>query len=199
MIFSILHSVSQVLALAGLLSVFITTLMLWRRVRTSMKNYYEQSRLIASRSGEKSSPRSGSTHTIERHWPVILVVMCGLSLAGNAWLMWKEYHPEYPPLPTQYSDVRFLQRLDIQGYSWWMEKADGSFRADFCHDFDVPALNFQPGEVAWRFWFKDTGSCWSIKDGDIRFYRDKKDRWTIPTDVKVNLGIVLKGIKNEQR
>jgi len=134
---------------------------------------------------------------INRHWPVVLVVMTGMSLSGNAWLMWKEYHPKYAALPTQYTDVRFLEKLDILGYSWWMEKADGPFRADFCHDYDVPALNFQSGEVAWRFAFKDTGSCWSIKDGDIRFYRDKS-KWTIPTNVHTDYKTVLKEIKENE-
>jgi hypothetical protein len=134
-----------------------------------------------------------------QYWPIILIALTSVSLGANGWLMWQEYHPHYAPLMTQYSDVRFLDKLDIQGYSWWVEKADGPFRVDFCHDFDVPALNFQAGEVAWRFWFKDTGSCWSIKDGDIRFYRDVRTRWTIPTDVNVAYNRVLKEIHSEQR
>jgi len=124
--------------------------------------------------------------------------MTGLSFAGNAWLMWREFHPD-PQAPTvEYSDVRFLSQIDQVGYSWWMEKSDGPFRADFCHDYDVPSLNFQPGEMAWRFNFKDMGNCWSIKDGDVRFYRDKKTRWTIPTDVNTDLKTALMEIKQNE-
>ncbi len=128
------------------------------------------------------------------NWPIILVVLAAIPLAGMSWLMWREYHPTYPSLATEYSNVRFLEKLDIQGYSWWLEKTDGPFRADFCHDYPVPELNFQPGEVAWRFNFKDTGSCWSIRDGDVRLYRDKA-RWTIPTDIHKDYKTVLKEIK----
>lgn len=191
MIYSILHSALQVWALVGLLSVFITTLMLWRRVRTKMRNYYSQSGQTASAYGENQ----GSSRTrMTRHWLIILPLMTGLSLMGNMWLIWREFHPHYAPLETKYADVWMLEKLDTQGYSWWAEKADGPFRIDFCRDYDVPSLNFQPGEVAWRFWFRDTGSCWSIKDGDVRFYRDKK-RWTVPSDVSMDYKSVLKGIK----
>jgi len=198
MIWSTLHSASQVLALAGLFSVFIATLMLWKRVRTRMRNYYSRSARTASVfGGNRDSSHTRMIDRATRNWLVLLPIMTGLSLMGNMWLLYREFHPD-PQAPTvEYSDVRFLQQLDSNGYSWWMEKADGPFRADFCHDFDVPSLNYQPGEVAWRFKFKDMGSCWSIKDGDVRFYRDTKTRWTIPTDVNTDLKTALKEIKHE--
>jgi len=197
MIYSILHSALQVWALAGLLSVFIATLILWKRVRTRMRNYYSQSVRTASAFGER--PDSSHTRMIDRatrNWMVILPLMTGLSLMGNMWLMWREFHPN-PLAPTvEYSDVRFLQQVDSNGYSWWMEKADGPFRADFCHDYDMPSLNAQPGEVLRRFRYKDMGNCWSIKDKDLGFwfYRDSK-HWTIPTDVKADFKTALKEIK----
>ncbi len=148
-----------------------------------MRDSYSRSVRMSSHFGENSDSRR--THTTDRgHWPAALVILAAIPLTGMSFLMWREYHPHYPPLPTEYGDVRLLEKLDIQGYSWRAEKADGPFRVDFCHDYPVPALNFQPGEVAWRFWFKDTGSCWSIRDGDIRFYRDPKTFWTIATDVR---------------
>jgi len=126
--------------------------------------------------------------------------MTGLSFMGNAWLMWREFHPD-PQAPTvEYSDVRFLSQIDQVGYSWWMEKSDGPFRADFCHDYDLPALNAHPGEVLKRLRYRDMGSCWSIKDSDLGlwFYRDS-EYWTVPTDIRTDLQTALRGITDVKR
>lgn len=200
MILSILHSASQVVLLGGLLSASVGTLLLGMTVWRRQKKNSNMSKPTARPFGAASSRPSGTTpihwtSQISDHWPLVLIVLSMIPLSGMSWLMWREYHPKYQPIQVEYSDVRLLEKLDILGYSWWAEKADGPFRIDFCHDYDVPALNFQPGEVAWRFAFKDTGSCWSIKDGDVRFYRDKHTRWTIPTNVNKDYKTVLKEIK----
>lgn len=195
MIWSIFHSASQVLLLAGLLSVFFTTLIVWLSLRRHMRD--EWKRLKEDWSYEEqialaSGKPLGSPHTpnMIKHWPLILVAVSALPLGTFLY----QLHEEYSAPTIEYTDVRFLER--IEPYSWWMEKANGPFRVDFCRDFDVPALNFQPGEVAWRFKFKDMGNCWSIKDGDVRFYRDKQ-HWTVETDVKTDLATVLKEIKGD--
>ena len=197
---SILHSASQVWLLVGLLSAFVGTLLLGMTVWKRQRTLSNMSKPTLPPFDEPTNRPSGNTPT---HWTrrpandllMVLIVLSALPLGGMSWLMWRDYHPKYPPLPTQYGDVRFLEKLDIMGYSWKAEKADGPFRIDFCHDYDVPALNFQPGEVAWRFWFKDTGNCWSIKEGDVRFYRDKKTFWTIPTDIHTDYKTALREIK----
>lgn len=201
MTWSILHSASQVLALAGLCSVFISTLMLWKRVRTRMRNYYSQSGQTASAYGEnQGSSRTHMTGRATRHWVVILPLMTGLSLLGNMWLMWREFHPNPQAATYEYSDVRFLSQIDQVGYSWWMEKSDGPFRADFCHDYNLPALNAQPGEVLKRLRYRDMGSCWSIRDSDLGFwfYRDRAN-WTIGTDITMDFNTALRGIKDVKR
>src|SRR5882724_5269177 len=105
MILSTLHSASQVLALAGLLSVFITTLMLWKRVRTRMRNYYSQSGPMSSAyGGSQGSNRTRMTDRATRHWLVLLPIMTGLSLMGNMWLMWREFHPNPQAAIYEYSD-----------------------------------------------------------------------------------------------
>ena len=197
MILSILHSVSQVWLLAGLLLAFLGTLALAINVYTKQRNYSRQSKLIASLSAAKGS--SGLTPTIDwtmRRWPIIIVALTGLSLIGNAFLIWRDWHPN-PAAPVyEYHDVRFLKQLDPSGYSWWIERPDGALRIDFCHDYNVPALNTQPGEVLWKFRYKDLG-CASIKDDDLGlwFYRDKYTRWTIPTDVHKDYKTAMREIK----
>src|SRR5882724_11187651 len=110
MIWSTLHSVSQVLLLAGLLSVFITTLMLWRRVRKRMKSYYSRSVPISS--VFDGSPGSHHIHTIKRisdNWPMVLVVLTGCSLGMNVYQMRREFHRQQF---VEMHDVRVLDRKD---------------------------------------------------------------------------------------
>ncbi len=159
-----------------------------------MRDSYSRSVRMSSHFGENSD--SHRTHTTDRgHWPAALVMLAAIPLSGMSWLMWRDYHPNYSVLPTEYDNVRLLEKLDIQGYSWKAEKVDGPFRIDFCRDYPVPELNFKPGEVAWRFNFKDTGSCWSIRDGDVRFYRDKQTFWTIPTDIHKDYKTAIREVK----
>lgn len=119
-----------------------------------------------------------------------LVVVLALS---SIWVELKE-----KPVYTYY-DVRFVQK--ITPYSWWMEKATGGFRADFCNDYNVPELNPQPGEILRKLRYRDMGGCWSIRDQDLGFwfYRDD-NHWTVDTDLSTDLETALRGIKaNEQR
>jgi len=107
-------------------------------------------------------------------------------------------HPRY-----EYENVRFIRPIDgTGGYAWRIELDDGKgpFRVDFCSDYNVPALNTQPGEVARFLTYEDFGTCWSIKDKGLgtRMYRDEND-WTIPTDVRRDFHSVLKEINDGKR
>jgi len=104
-----------------------------------------------------------------------------------------------------YENVRFIKPIrGTDGYGWKIELDDGKgpLRADFCHDYNFPALNTQPGEVARTLDYEDVGACWSIRDRGLgpRMYRDKgDDAWTITTDVSRDFHTVLKEIKDGER
>lgn len=146
MIWSILHSVLQVWLLAGLLSVFITTLMLWRRVRRRMKSYYSPSAPILS--VFDGSPASHHIHTIDRishYWPMILVVLTGLSFGLNIWLMQREFSRQNF---VELKNIRVLNRMDSFLFRMDSEDPDTHqrhpFMIRFCPDYE-PTREMQAG------------------------------------------------------
>lgn len=185
-----LHSASQFLLLAATLAAFSIVLRTWRMLRKKRTSLPERSVQTASALGEKPVSRRIRT-TLVDNFPLILLIITGASVTGTLW----QIHSYYSAPVFEYHDVRFISPTDSTGYSWWMEKSDGPFRADFCRDYDVPSLHAQPGEVLSKLRYKDMG-CWSIKDKDLGFwfYRDKS-HWTIPTDVSQDLQTALKEIK----
>lgn len=114
---------------------------------------------------------------------------------GSMWAELKEH-----PVFTEY-DIRFREVVpNTAGYAWWVEDANGPRKIEFCTDYNVPALNPQPGEVLWKFRYRDMGGCDSIKEDGlgIWFYRDKT-RWTVETDLHKDFKSVIREIKDEQR
>ncbi len=125
-------------------------------------------------------------------------VIAGLILVLALGSIWADI-VEHPI--GNYWDVRFIEPTpDSNGYSWKVEDADGTRRIDFCNDYNVPALNIQPGEVARRIRFRYMGACDSIKEDGLRiwFYRDKAD-WTVETNLSRQFNQVIKEIKDAER
>ncbi len=132
-----LHSVSQLLALAALLAAFWIMLRVYRWHRRHMTKPSPYSKLIAEASDEKWNRRSTRIHTtISDHWPIMLLVVAGLSLGMNMWQLHREFHRQ------QYADlknVRILEKLDDYRYRMDVEDPDthqrNMFSIQFCPDW----------------------------------------------------------------
>ena len=180
MIWSILHSASQVWLLAGLLSAFVGTSLLGMTVWRRQRIYSNMSRLIAPPSGDPSNRRSGSTNThvisrIANHWPLLLVACTGLSLSGNVWLIWREFHRQSF---VEMHDVRVLDRKD--GYVFQMDVADPdtqerrTFMIRFCPDYK-PTEEMQAGTSLLYLKFERHDFCEEIAPDNLGYALRRDD------------------------
>jgi len=143
-----LHSVSQLLALAALLAAFWIMLRVYRWHRRHMTKPSPYSRLIAEASDEKWNRRSTRIHTtISDHWPIMLLVVAGLSLGMNMWQLHREFHRQQF---VELHDVRVLGRTDDFVFQMDVEDPDTHMRIPFmirfCPDYK-PTHEIEAGVI----------------------------------------------------
>lgn len=85
-------------------------------------------------------------HTIER-WPLVLVFLTGISLAGNIWLMRREFVRQKF---VEMHDVRVIERKDDLVFQMDVEDPDTHSRVPFmirfCPDY-IPTREIQAGVI----------------------------------------------------
>jgi hypothetical protein len=179
MTYSILHSVSQVLVLAGLLSAFFTTLIVWLKLRKHMRDEWGRSRLTSSASGERQDSLHTPT-TLTSHWPVILIAtsafLTGLYI-GN--LRGEFRHQQFDEM----QDVTIIQRTDPYTFKMQVDDPDThkprEFGVRFCPDYE-PTHEFQPGvKLSYlKFQRHDFDNCWEIAPENLGYslWRDNANK-----------------------
>lgn len=165
MISSILHSASQVSLLAGALSVFVSFSLVWLTLRRRMKNDSIEEKRILSASAQ--SLGSNSIHLVSNHWPIILVIITGLSLATNLYQIHREY------AAAVYTDHNVSVDKVIDKYHWSVHSAKrGHYRTDFCrtahNEAVLDEVNGQAGYTLETLRWTYIGDCWNVSDESDR-------------------------------
>lgn len=176
MIYSILHSVSQVLVLAGLLSVFSTTLIVWLKLRKHMRSEWARLRQTASASGEKQDSND-TRNRFAQNLPLVLVAATGLCLSAYLGDLYGEFHRQ--KFVTM-ADVHILGKTDDYIFRMDVEDPDTHqripFMIRFCPDYE-PTHEMQPGTVLalLKYERRDLDNCSEIARNELgyTFRRDQ--------------------------
>ena len=79
--------------------------------------------------------------------------------------------PRFPVYEYTWKKDRCCEVVKVyNSQTWMLRKGDGTFVANFCHNYDLSSYDPAPGLMMWKFRYLDLGACWDIKDKQYGFW-----------------------------